>query len=153
MKNVFLATSFSHKVNPAGEVEAAFQAEVEVLLQGMRKEAGVKVFCAAEDENWHIFNTALPEVAVQNDLKVLDAADVLVVLLDQKISAGVQFEMGYAVAKGKQVVLAVQQGVEIAAYNQGAIGAGWMTLITYANVEALIPQLTLAINAPQEVLS
>jgi nucleoside 2-deoxyribosyltransferase len=152
MKNVFLATSFSHKVNAEGEVEAAFRAEIEALLQGIRKEAGVKVFCAIEDEKWQLFNT-LPEVAVQNDLKVLEAADVLVALLDQKISAGVQFEIGYAVAKGKQVILAIQLGTPIAYYNQGAAGAGWVTLITYADLEALIPQLTLAINAPQEVLS
>lgn len=152
VKTVFLATSFTHKVDPAGMVLPEFRGEIEALLKGIREHAGANVFCAVEDEGWNIKNTPA-EIAVKHDLDKLDQSDIMLAVMDHKISAGVQFEIGYCVGKGKPVILAVQQGTDLAYYNRGAVGAGWVTLITYADIEALIPQVTLALNAPREVLS
>ncbi len=152
MKQVFLATSFSNRVDDAGLVQTDFRNGIEQLLQGLRDEAGVEVFCAIEDEGWRMNDTP-PEQAVQYDLKKLNEADVMVAMMDEHISAGVQFEIGYCVGVGKPVILVIRRGEPFAYYNQGAVSAGWVTLITYDDIASLITQLSVAVNAPAEVLS
>lgn len=150
MKKVFLATSFSGKVNQStGEVIPTFRKEVETVLEALRKTAELEVFCAVEDEDWNISST-VPEVGVRQDLGRLDESDVLLALVEETISAGVQFELGYAVGKGKQVILASASSAKVAYYNQGIISNGMMTLVTYDNVPVLIRQLNVALFAPEE---
>lgn len=150
MKKVFLSTSFSGKVDYAtGDVDPAFRKEIEAMLIELRKSGDLDVFCAVEDEKWNIGNTP-PEVGVKADLERLDEAEVLLALVEEVISAGVQFELGYAVAKGKQVILASAIGAKVAYFNQGVVSNGMMTLITYDNVSTLIKQLDVALHAPAE---
>jgi nucleoside 2-deoxyribosyltransferase len=149
MKKVFLSTSFSGKVDySTGEVQPAFRKEIETILEALRGEE-MDVFCAVEDEGWNITNTP-PEVGVKHDLDRVDEAEVLLALVEETISAGVQFELGYAVAKGKQVILATAAGVKVAYFNQGVVSNGMMTLLTYDNVATLIQQLDVALHAPEE---
>jgi nucleoside 2-deoxyribosyltransferase len=150
MKKVFLSTSFSGKVDYAsGEVLPEFRKEIEAILEALRKTPDIEVFCAVEDEGWNI-NQTPPEVGVKFDLERVDDADVLLALVEETISAGVQFELGYAVAKGKQVVLASAISAKVAYFNQGVVSNGMMTLVTYDNVATLIKQLDVALHAPKE---
>jgi nucleoside 2-deoxyribosyltransferase len=150
MKKVFLSTSFSGKVDYAtGSVDADFRKEIETILTALRKSGDLEVFCAVEDEGWNISNT-LPEVGVMHDLTKLDGSDVLLALVEETISAGVQFELGFAVAKGKQVILASQTSAKIAYFNQGVVSNGMMTLVTFDTVSELIRQLDVALHAPVE---
>ncbi|MEK7153608.1 MAG: nucleoside 2-deoxyribosyltransferase [Patescibacteria group bacterium] len=150
MKKVFLSTSFSGKVDYAtGRVLPEFRKEIELILAALRQDEDLEVFCAVEDERWNITNTA-PEVGVKYDLARLDSADLLLALVEETISAGVQFELGYAVAKGKQVVLASAIGAPVAYFNQGVVSNGMMTLITYEDLAGLIKQLDVALHAPEE---
>lgn len=150
MKKIFLATSFSGKVNYAtGAVDPEFRKEIETILESLRRSDDLEVFCAVEDEGWGINNTPA-EVGVKYDLEKLDQADVLLALVEETISAGVQFELGFAVAKGKQVVLASLAGAKIAYYNQGVISNGLMTSLTYDNISGLTKQLGITLHAPNE---
>lgn len=150
MKKVFLSTSFSGKIDPAnGSVLPDFRNELEIILEALRKNSEVEVFCAVEQENWSV-NDVLPEVGVQRDLEEIDNADVMLALIEEAVSAGVQFEIGYAVAKGKQVILASAAGASVAYFNQGVVSNGMMTMLTYDNISTLVKQLDVALHAPEE---
>ncbi|HLZ15151.1 MAG TPA: nucleoside 2-deoxyribosyltransferase [Candidatus Saccharimonadales bacterium] len=154
MKRVFLSTSFSHKVDYAsGEVLPDFRKELEQLLRGLRGQANIEVFCAMEHEKWKINAGVPPEVGIEKDLAEIDRADVLVALVHDQPSVGVQFEIGYCVAKGKPVLLAMQSGNKLAYFNHGLVSAGLVTLITYDDSASLVRQLTVALNVPGEELA
>jgi nucleoside 2-deoxyribosyltransferase len=153
MKRIFLATSFSSQVNyDTGEVYPDFRAGLEKVLQALREQPDIQVFCAIEAENWKITTTP-PDEGVQHDLAEIDSSDVLVALIESKPSAGLQFEIGYAVAKGKRVVLAASAGEELAYFNQGVVGAGLVTYVAYDDAQSLVTQLPIAINAPEDPLA
>lgn len=152
MKKVFLATSFSHKIDEAtGLVLSEFRAEIETILEGLRKTGDFEVFCAVEDEGWRM-GEDLPEVGVRHDLDQIGSSDVMLALVEDSVSAGVQFELGYAVAKGRQVIVAIRAGIKAAYFNQGVISNGLMTLVTFDDVSSLVKQLDVALHAPSEDL-
>lgn len=148
MKKVFLSTSFSGQVDEAtGSVLPVFRQEIEQLLEKLRK-SELEVYAAVEQEGYMISADVPPEVGVRKDIDEIDAADVMVALVDDKPSAGVQFELGYAVAQKKQVILASMTGAKLTYFNQGLVSAGLVTLVSYDHADALASQLTVAINAP-----
>ncbi len=147
---VFLATSFSGKLDAiTGEMVPEYREFIEQLLAGLRKVPGCEVFCASEDEGWRI-SEALPEIGVKGDLDELEQTDVLFALMHDKPSAGVQFELGYAVAKGKRVIVALAADEPLAYYNQGIVSMGLMTEITYDSIDSLIQNATVALSAPAD---
>ena len=151
MKKIFLATSFSGQVDAqSGKVLPELRAFIEALLVALRKDDMAEVFCAAEYEDWMIAGDAPPEVGVQKDLQEIDAADVVVALMHAQLSAGVQFELGYAVAKSKHVILVHHAGQKLTYFNQGAVSSGLITQLAYDNLESLIAQLTIAVHAPAD---
>jgi nucleoside 2-deoxyribosyltransferase len=153
VKKVFLSTSFSGKVDAnSGAVQPAFRAFIEQVLTALRKEE-LEVFCAVEHEGWLIAADIPPEVGVRKDLEMLDGADVLLAIIDMQPSAGVQFELGYAVAKGKQVILARRRGDKLAYFNQGVVSAGRMTLVDFDDPAELTKQLVVALHAPADELN
>lgn len=141
MKTIFLATSFSGKVNyDTGEVLPEFREFIEGVLTELRKRGGVEVFCAIEHEGWKIADEP-PEVGVQKDLAEIDKADVLLAVVGDTPSAGVQFEIGYAVAKGKRLVLATDAQTKLAYFNDGVVGLGRADLVVYKDAQSLAGQL------------
>jgi hypothetical protein len=153
MKRLFLSTSFSGQVDPqTGKVVPEFRKFIEGALKALREQPDVDVFCAIEDEGWKITD-ALPDKGVRHDIEQVDAADGLIALLHDNISAGVQFEIGYAAAKGKRVVLAAHSDHKLAYFNQGLVSAGYVTLVTYDTPRDLATQLPIAMNAPPEELT
>jgi len=146
---IFLSTSFSGKVNQAtGEVEPEHRTFITKILEGLREE-GDEIFCAVEHEGWKV-SDAPPEIGVQKDLHEIDNADVLLALVPEQLSAGVQFEIGYAVGKGKRVVLARRASDPLAYFNQGVVSSGLVALVAYDHIDELFTQLSLALNSPQD---
>jgi nucleoside 2-deoxyribosyltransferase len=153
MKNVFLSTSFSHVIDAeTGKVLPEFRAKIEHILHNLRTEAQVKVYCDMEDEKWRMPG-GLPERGVAKDMSTLDSADLLLALVEEHPSVGVEFEIGYMVAKAKPVILAMHAGGKLATFNQGLVSAGLVTLITYDDASSLARQLAIAVNAPDEALT
>ena len=151
MKKVFLATSFTGQMDYTnGVVSGEYKAAMEALLQLLRKDDMFEVYNTLESANWKIGQT--PEADVHKDLKHLDESEVFLALIEDKPSASLEFEIGYAVGKGKQVVLAIETGHELSYFNQGTVSAGLVTLITYDDAAGLLNQLVVAINAPAETL-
>lgn len=145
---IFLATSFSGKIDPTtGKVQPEYHTFITQVLESLRDEQA-EVFCAMEHEGWKITKEP-PELGVQKDLVEIDSADVMVALVPDELSAGVQFEIGYAVAKGKKVVLARQARDELTYYNQGVVSSGLVTLVAYDSLQSLESQLVIAFETPQ----
>lgn len=152
MHKVFLGTAFSSgKINEVtGEVLPEFRMLIERLLATLRELDDVEVFCAVEDENW-ILSKDPPEIGVAKDIGELDNADIFLAFVEKYPSAGVQFEIGYALAKGKRVLLVARSEEELTYFNKGIIGAGLVTLITYEKNPAVVKdQLAVAISAPAD---
>lgn len=141
-KKLFIATSFSSKVDDSGNVLSEFRAEIEAILKELRKSKNAEVFCAIEAEGWKI-SDMLAEVGVHKDLQEINLSDVVLIILSDKPSWGVQFEMGYAVAKGKAVFIAAPPTIKLSYFNQGLVDLNQITYITYENPQSLIARLNL----------
>lgn len=99
---IFLSVPFSSQVDASGKVNHTYRASIEKLISALRQ-AGHEVFCALEHANWGMSELAVPEEEFKRDLAEIDACDKLVILLEERVSAGVQLENGYAFAKGKNL--------------------------------------------------
>jgi hypothetical protein len=99
---IFLSVPFSSRVNESGKVMPDYRESIEDLLTVLRNN-GHNVFCSLEHANWEMNELAVPEAEFAKDLAEIDACDKLIILLEEKISAGVQLENGYAFAKGRQL--------------------------------------------------
>lgn len=147
MKHVFLAASFSGQLDPvSGTATSDFKQAIEALVELLRRNH-FRVTCSAETKGWRWDEVPL-EKSVQKDLEEIEASDVLLALVEDRPSASVQFETGYAVAQEKQVVLAAQTGHTLSHFDQGAVSAGLVTYVAYDTAEGLVDQLVVALNAP-----
>ncbi|HEX7963834.1 MAG TPA: nucleoside 2-deoxyribosyltransferase [Candidatus Saccharimonadales bacterium] len=149
MKHLFLSTSFSGQVDAqTGQVLPEFRKSIQAILKSLREQPDVEVFCAMEHEGWKT-SDELADKGVRHDIEQVDAADVLVALMHDGISAGLQFELGYAIAKGKRVILAMRHDWKLPYFNQGLVSGGYVTLVTYDTPANLATQLPIAVNAPR----
>jgi len=129
-----------------GQVVLAHRSFTQYLLDGLREE-GIETSCALESRGWSLAKEP-PEVGLTEDIEAIDSSDIVVAVSDDKPAAGVQFELGYAAAKNKRVILARSSRDDLSWFNQGTVGAGLVTHINYDNVAILLDQLVVAINAP-----
>lgn len=129
---IFIATSFSGQVDQSGQVLPKLRKTAQHLLSLLRS-VGHEVYCAAEDEGWAISQLP-PEVGAREDLEIIDKYDIVIALLGKDISAGVQFEVGYAVKAGKQLIYLLREGATMGWFNQGVVNAGWAKLATLENL-------------------
>ena len=102
--NIFLSVPFSSRINTDGTVEASYQKLIEQLLLGLR-ERGHNVYCALEYAEWKMGGSTSPEEEFRQDFAEIDNTDKLIVLLEERVSAGVQLEEGYAYAKHRIIEL------------------------------------------------
>lgn len=123
---IFVAASYSSQVNyDTGEVHSAYKDWLEEVL-GKLENAGHTVFCALRADQYKI-NDEDPAAAFSLDLKHITESDALLALLSEKVSAGVQTEIGVAVALGKKVFIAHESTDELAYFNAAMIKAGVAT--------------------------
>jgi nucleoside 2-deoxyribosyltransferase len=133
----------------SGDMLPEHRSFIEQLLAGLRKAPNVTVFYAAEAEDWQL-SGSLPEIAVKTDLQQIEQADLVLALTRNKPSAGVQFEIGYAAALNKRLVIALGTDEPLAYFNKGIVSLGLASEITYDSITALIQNATVAISAPAD---
>ena len=120
---IFVAASYSSKVSyDSGEVFPEYKAWLEELL-GRVEGAGHEVICSLREDNYHI-NDGDPAGAFRLDTESIKNSDALLALLDDHISAGVQTEIGYALALGKRVILGHKSEDKLAYINAAMVKAG-----------------------------
>lgn len=126
---VFAAASYSSQVNyDTGEVFPEYKKWLEENLDTIEK-LGHTVFCALRADQYRI-NDADPAEAFRLDVAQIEAADAMIAFVDAKVSAGVQTEIGYALALGKHVVLAHAPDTELAWFNKAMVASGDVTTAT-----------------------
>lgn len=141
MKRLFVATSFSGHVDyETGQVNPEFRKSIEETLDALRSVGGFAVFCAVEYEGW-VISDVPPEVGVEKDLEEIEKCDVFLALLHGAVSAGVQYETGYADAKEKQVIVATPSDTNLSYFNQGAVNLGRSKHVRYDSPELLAAQV------------
>ena len=99
---LFLSVPFTSRVLPDGTVDPVYKQQLQQVI-GMLRAAGHDVFCSLEHANWQLGGLTDPAEEFRTDLAQIDTADRLVVLLEERISAGIQIELGYSYAKGKEL--------------------------------------------------
>jgi hypothetical protein len=135
---LFLAVPFSSRVDTAGIVVPEYRSTIERALVGLRA-IGHEVFCALEYSDWAIGENVDPTTEFRKDFAEIDASDKLVVLLEEKVSAGVQLELGYAYARDKQ--LQMYQIGKAAWSNNAFSGAVGCDILPVENVDDFIDKV------------
>lgn len=127
--NIFVAASYSAYVDyETGEVSPEYKEWLEDNLTTVEG-FGHEIFCALRADDYRI-NDADPAEAFRLDIEHIEAADALIAFVDTKVSAGVQTEIGYALALGKKVVLAHPPDIELSWFNQAIVKAEQATEVT-----------------------
>lgn len=121
--NIFVAASYSSQVNYAtGEVLPEYKEWLENILTLIEKQGHI-VFCALRADQYKI-NDADPAAAFSLDMKHIHESDAILALLSDKVSAGVQTEIGVGVALGKVVVMAHDLEDKLTYFNAAMVKAG-----------------------------
>ena len=121
--SIFVATSYSSKVDyTSGQVFPEYQRWLEDILITLER-AGYEVFCALRDDKY-IINDANPATAFRLDTAAIKRSDALLALLDDHTSAGVQLEIGYALALGKKIYLAHLPEHQLTYINKAVVRTG-----------------------------
>lgn len=120
---VFVAASYSSKVDyETGEVFAEYKDWLEDIL-GTFEKLGHTVFCALREDGYKI-NDADPANAFRLDIEHIEQSDAILALLGSTASAGVQTEIGIAVALKKRVLLAHLPEDQMGYFNDAMLRAG-----------------------------
>lgn len=120
---IFVATSYSSQVNyETGEVFPEYRAWLEDNLERLER-LGHTVFCALKADGYKI-NDDDPAEAFRLDEAEINAADGMLAFVTDEVSAGVQTEIGMAIAKKKQVVIAHSAEHPLAYFNQAIVLTG-----------------------------
>jgi len=128
---IFVAASYSSHVNyETGEVFPEYKEELESHLARLEN-FGHHVFCALRADGYKL-NDMNPDEAFRLDLDEIKKSDGLFAILDSKISAGVQTEIGIAIGLEKRIVLGRKAIDELAYFNNAIIRSGKAT-------EAMLP--------------
>ena len=120
---IFVAASYSAKVDyTTGNVYPEYKEWLEAILRQLEN-YGHEVFCALEADGWRI-NDMSPAQAFKLDESEIAKADGMLALVSNAVSAGVQMEIGMAIAQKKQVVLAHDSIDQLAYFNQAVVSLG-----------------------------
>jgi hypothetical protein len=126
---LFVATSYSSQVDySTGKVNDDYKNWLESELTALES-LGHEIFCSVRADGYQI-NTADPAEAFRLDEYQLKRCDALLAYVRDRPSAGVQTEIGYALALGKKVFIAHDPDHTLAYFNSATIAAGQATEIT-----------------------
>lgn len=99
---LFLSVPFSSRVDDTGAVPQDYKDALGKVLEHFRSNSD-EIWCALEDVGWNIHGSVDPADEFRKDFAQIDEADELLVLLEERVSTGVQIEIGYALAKNKRI--------------------------------------------------
>lgn len=120
---IFVSASYSSQVNyDTGEVFYEYKEWLESYLKCIEG-FGHTVFCALRFDDYKL-SCGDPAEAFSLDEREIDSSDFLIALITDEISAGVQTEIGMAIAKGKRVFIAHLAKHSLGYFNQAIILAG-----------------------------
>jgi hypothetical protein len=121
--HIFIAASYSSQVNfETGEVFPEYEEWLEGIIE-VFEDLGHTVFNAIRADRYRINDTD-PAAAFRLDTKEIDDCDAVVAFVNGSVSAGVQTEVGYAVAKKKKAVLAHAAMHHLSYFNAAMVRAG-----------------------------
>lgn len=105
-KTIFLSYRFT------GEDVDELTETLGKILSVLRS-VGHTVYCSIEDEKWFRENNRTNKEILAHSMEQLDKSDVILAFVksDQK-SEGMLLEVGYMLAKGKPLVLALKRGIK-----------------------------------------
>jgi len=127
---IFVATSYSSEVDySTGRVNPESREFLETQLAILEEGLGHTAFNALRYDNWQINDDSA--AAYLLDRQELDNSDALIALMGggTEVSAGVQTEIGLAVALGKLVLLAYPPDAKRGYFNLGMAKTGAVTEI------------------------
>jgi hypothetical protein len=136
---VFLSVSYSSQVDSTGKVIPAYRKELEAAIGALEK-VNHEVYCAPREDRWTLNDTS-PAEAFNVDMQNVANCELFIAFIGNRISAGIQMEIGYALANGKQIVLALPSTDELGYVNQGLVESGNAELIRYESQTSLIEHL------------
>jgi nucleoside 2-deoxyribosyltransferase len=120
---IFLAASYSSKVDySTGDVYPEYREWLEAIIETLES-FGHEVFCALKADNWRI-NDLEPAQAFKLDEAEISKADGMLALVSNTPSAGVQMEIGMAIAQKKHVVIGHEVIDQLAYFNQAVVALG-----------------------------
>jgi nucleoside 2-deoxyribosyltransferase len=120
---IFLAASYSSKVDySTGGVYPEYRAWLEAIITKLES-YGHEVFCAMREDKWRI-NDIDPAQTLKLDETEISKADGLLAIVSNTPSAGVQMEIGMAIAQKKRVVIAHKKIDQLAYFNQAVVSLG-----------------------------
>lgn len=95
-----------------GEDPAVLDKELGIIGE-ILKESGHEVFCSFWQEKYYQDNNFGNKEIINYSLAQLDASDMLVAYIkSNEKSEGMLLEIGYAVGKGKRVIVLIKEGVK-----------------------------------------
>jgi hypothetical protein len=98
----FICVPFSSRVDDLGHVFPDYRRQIEQLTSHIRG-LGHDYFVALEYAGWRMGGDHDPDEELRHDFSQIDTSDCVIALLEERVSAGVQLENGYAYARGKKV--------------------------------------------------
>ena len=120
---IFVAASYSSKVNyDMGDVFPEYRKWLEALLNDLES-YGYTVFCSLREDKYRI-NDADPAAAFKLDSAEIARCDAFLALLNAHVSAGVQTELGYALALKKKVLFAHAREDKLSYINNAIVRTG-----------------------------
>lgn len=107
---IFLAAPFTAMLRTRGRktsLKTSYRNFIRDSIVGLRSR-GHEVFSAHEREAWGS-RILEPEKVIKYDFKGIDEADLVLALIGNPPSPGVQMELGYAAARWKRIILVHEQ--------------------------------------------
>lgn len=132
---IYLAYRFT------GEDYKTLQKTLAGICDALTK-AGYEVYCSINDDDFFRQNNYSTRQILDHELVELSKADRILAFIDSdNRSEGLLIELGYALAKGKPIILAVRKGVNI--HTSSALADQLIEFDNYEHLNQLIGQLEL----------
>jgi nucleoside 2-deoxyribosyltransferase len=130
MSNIVLSFKFT------GENMEELTPVLEMIIGQLRTQ-GHDVYCSIEDEVWFREREWTNGEIMERAFEKIDASDILFAFVrSEERSEGMLVEIGYALAKGKRLVLAIKEGVNTTSLKDLAAA-----IIEFVDTDDLIKKL------------
>lgn len=123
MKKIFVAATFTNKVDyESGQVLDSYKSWLVDTLSLIER-AGYETYCSLKIDDFSV-NDENPVDAVNRNFDEIKQADGFLALIDEKVSAGVQTEIGAALAWGKPILMAHEPRINLQWINKAILESG-----------------------------